>query len=49
MDQTYEWHEYIARTSRGAYYYIGMSQRTRLITCGPKGYHWYREDVPACV
>ena len=48
-DAEYGYHEYIGRTPRGAVYYIGMRLGTKSITCGPKGYHYYRTHVPVCV
>lgn len=48
-DESYGCREYIARTSRGGCIYISLNLRTRLITCGPKGYHWCRENFPECI
>ena len=48
-DTSYLCHEFIARTSRGTCYYIGLGRRSGLITCGPKGYHFYHPEVAECV
>ncbi len=49
QDTSYGCHEFIARTSRGSCYYIGLSRSRGMITCGPKGYHWYHPEVPECI
>lgn len=48
-DPSYRCHEFIARTSRGTCYYIGLGRKSGLITCGPKGYHFLHGEVPECV
>ena len=32
-------YDYIARTARGAYLYVGINSRSRIVSCGPKGFH----------
>jgi hypothetical protein len=39
-------HDYIARTPRGAYLYVGINGRTHVISCGPKGYHFLTGTAP---
>ena len=46
-----EWtaREYIARTPRGAYLYVGTNRRNE-ISCGQKGYHSSQYDKgPPCI
>jgi hypothetical protein len=40
--------EYIACGKRGGRWYIGYSNISRMITCGPKGFHYYHTELPSC-
>lgn len=40
--------DYIAALDNGGHYYVGTSLR-RIISCGPKGWHYYNRQVPPCV
>ncbi len=48
-DTTYGWHEYIARSARGKFHYVGHNLHTGVISCGPKGFHYCRPEVPECI
>lgn len=48
-DRSYACHDYIARTSRGTCYYVSHNLKTGLVTCGPKGYHYSRPNIPECI
>ena len=49
-DPEWEYPEFIGKTKRGSYIYVGCDSRTKTISCGPKGYHssQYRDNDP-CV
>lgn len=41
-------YDFIAKTPRGAFIYVGINSRDRIITCGPKGYH-KRNGTTPCI
>jgi hypothetical protein len=40
-DDLWQFQDFIARTPRGAHLYVGLDPRSSIISCGPKGYHWF--------
>ncbi len=48
-DRAYNRHEFIAVGPHGGRSYLCLNRETRLISCGPRGYHHTHPDVPACV
>ena len=39
-------YDFIAKTPRGAYLYVGIGSRDKTISCGPKGFHQLNGTTP---